>query len=101
MCVVLHNTTQHNTTQHTMCEQTGLLCECAGCSIAVLIDDTQWVRGKDYCYRCVYNLFIVCNGCENQLHREHDDVFMMVSGDKEFPYCNNCLSDGECAEDDY
>ena len=56
MCVVLHNTTQNNTTQnnttqnnttqHTMCEQTGLLCECAGCSIAVLIDDTQWVRGK-------------------------------------------------------
>ena len=84
-----------------MCEQTGYLCDCAGCRVSVLIDNTRWVRGKDYCNRCFYNLFIVCNGCENELHRYNDDIFIMVANDKEVPYCNDCLSDDEYDDDDY
>jgi len=43
----------------------------------------------------------VCNGCENELHRDQDDIFIMVANDKEVPYCNACLTDDEYDEDDY
>ena len=82
-----------------MCEQTGLLCECAGCRVVVLADDIEWTDRGNYCQNCFDNTFIVCNGCNTELHRDYDDIFIMISDNREVPYCHRCLANDNEADD--